>query len=399
MLQTDLARGTAWGIVPEKFDELIRQAAQLKLSPDQLAALERSTAGRPAPKPYTVMENGVAIITISGPLVKRAGIFARLMGAQTYGDIQSALQSALADPEVRGLVLDVDSPGGTVNGAEETASMVHQARSSKPVAAVSSGMMASAAYWIGSAAGRVFVGRTADVGSIGVLMVHTDWSKFDEKAGIKTTYLTAGKYKALGNDAEPLSDEARKEFQGQLDQIYDVFIGAVGRYRNVPAVQVRNTMADGRIFIGERAVAVGLADQIGGLQDAISYITSRQKQNTSLKGSQTMTKSYQPATLETVLKVQGISREEHERRKAAATAARQPVDFTKPAGSPAQTASAPAASGQDRDYFAMVRRLRAETGCTATEAMRRVNKERPDLWAKMLSEANGGRDFSSRIGK
>lgn len=386
MIQTDFSRGTAWGIIPEKFDELVRQAAAFKLTDAQLAAFERSSAGRPAPKPYSVTDGGVAIITVAGPLVKRAGLFARMMGAMTYSDVQGAVHQALGDPAVVGLVLDLDSPGGTVNGAEETAAAVYQARNVKPVAAVTSGMMASAAYWIGSAADRVFVGRTADVGSIGVLMVHTDFSKMDERIGIKTTYLTAGEYKAIGNDAEPLSDAARVEFQSHLDQIYGEFVSAVARHRGAPAVKVRNQMADGRVFIGERAVAVGLADQIGGLQDAVAWITSRKENTSQPKGSKAMSqKSYEPVSLETVLKVQGISRGEYERRKAAREGQ-------------TPSASAPAAArSADTDYFGMVRRLRSETGCSATEAMRQVNKERPDLWIRMMEKSNPGRSFQHKL--
>jgi ClpP class serine protease len=132
-------------------------------------------------------------------------------------------------------------------------------------------MMASAAYMVGSAADKIVVGKNAELGSIGVLMIHTDYSKAMEKVGVKRTYLKAGKFKALGNPAEPLSDEAREVFQAELNHIYGNFIDTVALNRDVEVEKVRADMADGRIFIGNQAVGAGLADEVGNLQTALAY--------------------------------------------------------------------------------------------------------------------------------
>ena len=129
--------------------------------------------------------------------------------------------------------------------------------------------MASAAYWIGSAANQVIVERTAQVGSIGVLYMHYDWSKYDAEMGLKVTVITSGKYKAIGNNAEPLSDDARAIIQAEMDQIYDLFIETVARNRGVSTEKVLVDMADGRVFIGQQAVEAGLADQTGSFEDAL----------------------------------------------------------------------------------------------------------------------------------
>jgi signal peptide peptidase SppA len=121
------------------------------------------------------------------------------------------------------------------------------------------------------------VGATAGIGSIGVLMVHTEYSELDKRVGIKTTHLTAGKYKALGNSAEPLSDLAREALQAELDYIYDIFISAVARNREVSANEVREKMADGRIFIGRQAVDAGLADSVGTFEAALDLAEFMQK--------------------------------------------------------------------------------------------------------------------------
>lgn len=451
MLQTDFARGTTWGIVPEKFDEILRQAAALNSIKDDDAkkAFFFSVKSDPAPPPYTIT-NGVAVISISGPLMKRSSWFSR---GKTYGDIQDAVRQAAADPDVVGIVLDMDSPGGTVNGVEETAAAVAAARSQKPVASVASGLMASAAYWVGSAADRVFVGRTADVGSIGVLMVHTDWSKFDERVGVKTTYLTAGKYKALGNDAEPLSEFARAEFQAQLDQIYGEFISAVAENRGRDEAYVRESMADGRIHIGERAVAVGLGDEIGSLQSAVDWVSDQAaKKSTTIwrngkmkienmeqlraaapdliKKAEDDAFALGAESVDTKPAEKAATEAERVRVLALATAVfgedqgKQLADIvgsgvtveqyqaiSKITGKPAPPAadpkkdamlaaiqnagapdvgSDPAAGKTGGDYFSLVDSYRAEHKCTRTEAMRAINKSHPAARAAMLAKANPG---------
>lgn len=136
--------------------------------------------------------------------------------------------------------------------------------------AFASGYMASAAYWIGSAADAVIADKTAMVGSIGVVTVHADLSEADKRSGIKRTVLTAGKYKAIGNNAEPLSKEAGAVIQSELDYIYSVFIDSVARNRSVAVSSVLKNMADGRIFIGRQALDAGLVDQVGSLSTALA---------------------------------------------------------------------------------------------------------------------------------
>lgn len=279
-MKTDFAKGAAWAIVPERFDELVRQVHEATITDDLILKAEKEGAlvlgfsqDQDAEK-YEITEDGAAIIKIAGPLMKDAGFFGRLFGFSDYNGIQAAVKAAVDDQRVNGIILDVDSPGGTVNGADETAEMIFNARGQKPIVAFSSGMMASAAYLIGSAADKIVVGKNAEVGSIGVLMIHRDFSKAEERFGVKTTYLKAGKFKAIGNPSEPLSDDARAVFQEELNHIYGNFIETVSLHRDTEAEKVRSDMADGRIFLGVQAVGAGLADEVGNLQTALVYASS-----------------------------------------------------------------------------------------------------------------------------
>jgi signal peptide peptidase SppA len=286
MDMNDFSKGQIWSIVPERLDAMMERFREIKLSPElaaQAAAFRPAQAGN-GEKPY-VMNGACAVIPVTGPLSKRVGWLSLFFGGMSYSMIVDAYRAALADPAVQAIVLDIESPGGTVSGTESTAEMIFEARKDKPCVAFANGTMCSAAYWIGSAASKVVAESTAQVGSIGVLMVHYDFSRMDEKWGIKRTYLTAGKFKALGNDAEPLSREARAEYEDQLDQFYQHFVSAVSLYRGKEKQAVLDGMADGRIFIGKQAVAAGLADRIGNLQTAVDLALS-------LAGDERKTKPY-----------------------------------------------------------------------------------------------------------
>lgn len=261
---TDFSQGSVWSIQPEALDSLIRRYGENR----EIKGLSLGAALRGAgdSKPYRI-QDGVAILPVAGPIMKRETIWTILFGGTSIEWLARVFSSTLEDPEVSAVVLSIDSPGGTVSGIEALGDLIFN--SPKPVVAFGDGMMTSAAYWIGSAASSVIIEETAQAGGIGVLLVHYDYSKADEKSGLKRTYLSAGRFKALGNDAEPLSQDARVMFEDQLNYYYGLFVSAVARNRKTDPGTVAEAMADGRIFIGSQAVEAGLADQTGKLQDAI----------------------------------------------------------------------------------------------------------------------------------
>jgi hypothetical protein len=157
-----------------------------------------------------------------GPDHRRAARSCRCCSAAAGGliDFRDAFREALNSPEIQAIVLDVDSPGGYVDLVPETAQEIYDARGEKPIVAVANTTACSAAYWIASQADEVVVTPSGSVGSIGVYMLHEDWSKFNEDFGIDPTYIFAGRYKVDGNPDEPLSDTAREEWQQEVDDLY-----------------------------------------------------------------------------------------------------------------------------------------------------------------------------------
>jgi len=135
--------------------------------------------------------------------------------------------------------------------------------------------MASAAYWIGSAADAVYIsGDTSQVGSIGVVAAHMDISKAEEMIGVKTTEITAGKYKRIASRHAPLSQEGRQTMQEMVDYVYSAFVGDVAKHRGVSEEQVLEQMADGRIFFGRQAVNAGLVDGVSTMEELIGKLSA-----------------------------------------------------------------------------------------------------------------------------
>ena len=267
---TDFSKGSLWAIHPKSLNKMLDTLPNLK----DLGKEAINFTPEPKERDDFLLRDGVAIIPVTGVLSKRMTFWSWLFGGSSYIALAEIYSSALNDPDVEGILLDMDTPGGTVNGVEAFGNLVYASREVKPVAAFGNGMITSAGYWIASATKKIIVEQTTDVGSIGVLMVHQDWSKFDDKMGIKRTVLSSGKYKALGNDSEPLSDLARETFQQELDYIYTQFVDVVARNRGVDSQAVIDNMADGRVFIGQQAVDAGLADMTGSLETAIGAVQS-----------------------------------------------------------------------------------------------------------------------------
>jgi signal peptide peptidase SppA len=271
----DFSRGAFWGIVPATFEDLFRRVHGLNMGQPEMLQRALAGGGDLLPEKLYTVENGIAVIDIAGPLSKKLGFLSFLFGGASYQTALTAYQQALEDRAIDGIALRIDSPGGSLNGLEALSEFIFENRSKKPSVAYADGAMLSAAYWIGSSASKVVASRTASVGSIGVLMVHQDFSEYEKMRGIKTTYLSAGRYKAIGNDAEPLGETARSVFQEKLDYLYRIFVDAVAQSRGVD-IEKGFAMADGRVFIGNQAQEAGLVDAVGDFKTALDMVSGNQ---------------------------------------------------------------------------------------------------------------------------
>lgn len=214
--------------------------------------------------PYMLsIQDNVGVVTIKGSLVNRDSPYNRFFGVSSYADIRRALVAAAEHPDVEGILLDIDSGGGAVSGVADTAALIANIDANfKPVWAFTDGMMASAAYWLGSSARHISSTNTSIVGSIGVITTHMEVSKMLKEAGVGVTVMRAGEYKALANQFEPLTKVAEQQIQDQLNSAYQVFIGHVAEARGTTVNLADQRMGQGREFFGEKALDAGLVDAI-----------------------------------------------------------------------------------------------------------------------------------------
>jgi len=213
---------------------------------------------------FDVDRSGIALIEIEGQMTKGESSFG---GASTV-KIRRQVRAAMQDPDISGIFLLIDSPGGTVGGTAELADDVRAARSVKPVRAFGDDLMASAAFWVGAQADIVSASRTTEVGSIGTVAVLVDSSQAAEEAGIVVHVLSTGKFKGAGAMGAEVTDEHLAYFQGRVDAVNAHFLEAVMEGRGV-AMPIVEKWADGRVFLASEALSMGLIDRVESLDEAL----------------------------------------------------------------------------------------------------------------------------------
>lgn len=218
--------------------------------------------------------DGIAVVSVRGVMVKSAPLWAVQGGYVASSQLLTmVMRAAAVDSSVRGVLLDIDSPGGSVSGNFELTRATRALSALKPVHAFANGLAASAAYRVASAAGRLTVGAESMVGSIGTILTLLDASKYFEKAGIEVVTISTGKFKAAGAFGTEITEEQRADFQRIVDRFFAGFRADVLEGRNMSEAQL-DQVADGRVFIGSEAVDLQLADAVATLEQAIGELSA-----------------------------------------------------------------------------------------------------------------------------
>ncbi|MFM2239671.1 MAG: hypothetical protein RJA69_1045 [Pseudomonadota bacterium] len=215
---------------------------------------------------------GIAVLPLYGVVTQRGNMVDDISGpgSTSTQKFTSALRQVLADDTVGQILIDIDSPGGSVYGVAELATEIVKARAQKPVVAVANSLAASAAYWIGCSASEFYVTPGGEVGSIGVWQAHFDYSKALEEEGVKPTLISAGKFKVEGNPYVPLDLEAQAFMQSRVDDYYNAFIKAVAKGRGVTVADVQGGMGEGRVLGADAALAAKMVDGIATFDDVLA---------------------------------------------------------------------------------------------------------------------------------
>jgi len=248
----------------------IPSSTGLAILPDILPMEAPTAFQKDTPLAADIMsrQNAVAVIDVSGVITPYSNILSMLFGGTSISAIEQQFEHALSDPEIDGIVLRIDSPGGIITGVEELASTIFAARGSKPIVAYAYGNAASAAYWIAAAADKIVAGPTTMLGSIGVAMAvpknrESGWVEFVSS-------------NAPNKRLDPESNEGRTSIQARLDAMEAEFIGAVARFRDVSTEDVLSQFGAGDVLPAREAVRSGMADLVGGLKDALALISPPQ---------------------------------------------------------------------------------------------------------------------------
>ncbi|WP_353275771.1 S49 family peptidase [Wolbachia endosymbiont (group A) of Pipizella viduata] len=223
----------------------------------------------------------IAIIPIHRILTKKPGAFDDMLGMTSYEQIEEQIKQALANSSIETILLDIDSPGGEVNGLFDLSDFIYEARALKKIVAIANDDAYSAAYAIASSAEKVLVTRTSGVGSIGVIASHIDQSGFDEKQGIKYTTVFAGSRKNDLNPHEPITSESVESLQKEVDRLYEMFLQLIARNRGLSTEKIRSTEAG--LYFVEKAIEIGLADGITTFSEFIDNYRRNNMTKTEIK--------------------------------------------------------------------------------------------------------------------
>src|SRR5450830_1799329 len=247
----------AWAMHPDHLANLSnvlhRWAAGEAASDDAMRQVHAAQAARGARKATNSNSGGIAVLNLWGVMSQKANMVNEISGGggTSTQAFMAAFRDAMADESVGGILIDCDSPGGSVTGTPELATEVLKARGVKPVYAFVNGLAASACYWVASACEAM------------------------KKAGLAQQYISAGKYKTEGNSNGPLSAEGKAFIQSQIDSYYASFTSDVARGRGVAAAAVRGGYGQGRCLLAEDALKAGLVDGICTFDQTVARLSSR----------------------------------------------------------------------------------------------------------------------------
>lgn len=278
-----------WAMEPRALATLLQVAAdgtylawvERRAQAANAAEIEaRRDRGRPR-----AISGGVTTVPLKGVLAPPHPILALFFGIENPVDVfRRGLREALADDDVGAVVVEVDSPGGVIDGIPEAAAEIRSLRGSKPIVANANGMAASAAYWLASQADEVVMTPSGAVGSIGVYATHRDFSGAFKLMGVEHTLVKAGRYKAEANPLQPLSDEAREHIQEDVDHFYGLFVADVAKGRGATAKDVRAGYGEGRVLNAKAAQAANLVDRVETLGETVARLSSRSRGAVGVRG-------------------------------------------------------------------------------------------------------------------
>jgi len=286
---------TPWAMMPDRLQAIASVLARWSAgeSPDDGVKFQINSDRvlRTTRKQFAAERSGtgIAVLPLYGVITQRGNMIDNISGpgCTSTEQFSNALRQLVTDDSVGQILIDIDSPGGSVYGVAELADEIFQARSQKPIVAIANSLAASGAYWIGASASEFYMTPGGEVGSIGVWQAHQDFSKAMDEAGIKTTLIAAGPYKIEGNPYSPLDPEAQAFMQSRVDDYYQAFTKAIAKGRNVALADVLSGMGQGRVLGAQAAKQQSMVDGIASFDQVLVNMQRRAHTSMANKTSRT----------------------------------------------------------------------------------------------------------------
>jgi len=258
-----------WHILPEKMEVILAyMRARITNANFPPVVIEDKAASK-----FKNVGGDIAVMQLYGTIAQRMNMMEAASGGTSTEAFGAAFDELAGNQSIKAIVLDIDSPGGSAYGLEELSTKIREARSpGRPIIAVANSLMASAAYYIGSAADEIVATPGAQVGSIGTILVHADFSQAYEKEGVRVSIIRTPESKGEANPYEPLNEGDREALQSTVDQYYEMFINAVAANRGLTSAKVKSDYGKGRLLTAKDALAAGMVDRIAPFDAVVSRL-------------------------------------------------------------------------------------------------------------------------------
>jgi capsid assembly protease len=267
---------TPWAITQAGLSTILAVLTRTNVPPEALER-DRGTPLSNERNSEVTVRDGVAIVQVAGPMVRRGDFFSRVSGVTSYDRIARDLALALDTPGVRSILLSVDSPGGAVTGVSDLAAMIRTGSEKKPIVVHTDGELASAAYWLGSAATEIVASPTALVGSIGVRMAMRKEKATANDRMVTFEFVSSQSPKKA---VDPETDAGRAQIMSTIDAMAQVFIETVAMYRGRDIDAVLAHFGQGDVLVGQHALDAGMIDRLGTFEDTLARLASRPSAST-----------------------------------------------------------------------------------------------------------------------
>lgn len=256
---------SVWAMQPEKLAAMMEF---LRLKIEGAAPDVKFTPAQD--RKIAAAQGGVMVIPVVGVISQRMNMLSEFSGGTSTELLAKQISGAVNNPDIKAIILDIDSPGGTVSGLPELANLVYNSRGQKPIIAQINSLAASAAYWLAAACDEIVITPSGLAGSVGVYSMHEDYSKMVEARGIKATFVFAGEHKVDGNPYEPLGEDHKAHMQASVNEYYEMFVSDLARFRDKKKSQVESDFGQGRVFGARESLTRGMADRQDTLQGTLA---------------------------------------------------------------------------------------------------------------------------------